>query len=385
MVEEIKNEIIGENYVYRNNKKLMFGYTTGSCAAAASKAASIMLLNDTTIKFVELMTPKGLLLRLQVLEVERNKDYVKCAIKKYSGDDPDVTNGILVYSTVSKTKDKEIVIDGGIGVGRVTKEGLQCKMEEAAINKVPRSMIYNEVKKVCEDNDYVEGLKVVISIPEGVEIAKKTFNPRLGIVGGISVLGTSGIVEPMSEAALIETIKIEIKQYAANNKENLIITPGNYGEDFLKENMNIDISTSLKCSNYFGETLDFCKEFNMKNVLFIGHIGKLVKLAGGIMNTHSKVADARMEIMTAYAAIAGADISVLRRLINAITTDEALDILEENNLKEKTMELIMERINFQLKHRVKDEYKVGAIMFSNKHGVLGETEDVKEILEKFQN
>ena len=384
MIEEIKNEIIGENYIYRNNKKLRLGYTTGSCAAAASKAATIMLLRDTTIKFIELMTPKGLLLRLQVLEVEKDKDYVKCAIKKDAGDDPDVTDGILIYSKVSKSKDKEITIDGGIGVGRVTREGLQCKVNEAAINKVPRSMIYNEVKKICEENDYKEGLDIEISIPEGVEIAKKTFNPCLGIEGGISILGTSGIVEPMSEAALIETIKVEIKQYAANNKDYLIITPGNYGEDFSKENMNIDISNSLKCSNYIGETLDFCKEFKIKGVLFIGHIGKFIKLAGGIMNTHSKVADARMEIMTSYAALAGADISILKRIINCITTDEALDILEENNLKEKVMELVMERINFHLKHRASNEYKVGAIMFSNKHGILGETEDVKMLLEKFK-
>ena len=174
-------------YIYKNHKKLRFGYTTGSCAAAASKASIIMLLNKKPIKKIQIMTPKGILLNLNVLDISFGEDFVKCAIKKDSGDDPDVTNGILVYSKVQFSKDKDIIIDGGIGVGRVTKDGLQCKKGSAAINKVPREMIYKEVKNICEEFEYKEGLYVEISIPEGVEIAKKTFNPRLGIEGGISI------------------------------------------------------------------------------------------------------------------------------------------------------------------------------------------------------
>ena len=203
-------------YVYKNHKKLRFGYTTGSCAAAASKASIIMLLSKKPIKKIQIMTPKGILLNLNVLDITFGEDFVKCAIKKDSGDDPDVTNGILVYSKVQFSKDKDIIIDGGMGVGRVTKDGLQCKKGSAAINKVPREMIYKEVKNVCEEFEYKEGLYVEISIPEGVEIAKKTFNPRLGIEGGIYILGTSGIIEPMSEKALIDTIKVEMKQLKVN-------------------------------------------------------------------------------------------------------------------------------------------------------------------------
>ena len=370
-------------YVYKNNKKLRFGYTTGSCAAAASKAAVIMLMSNTTINSIEIMTPKGILLKLEVLEIEKGENYVSCAIKKDSGDDPDVTNGIMVYSKVSLTNSKEIVIDGGIGVGRVTKEGLGYPVGSAAINKVPRMMIYKEVNKICDNNDYKNGLLVEISIPDGVLIAKKTFNPRLGIVGGISVLGTSGIVEPMSEKALTDTIEVEMKLLKANGVEYLLVTPGNYGQDFTRNNMNINLENSIKCSNYVGETIDHGIGLELKGMLFIGHIGKFIKLAGGIMNTHSRNADARMEIITAYAALAGGNTEALKKIMNCITTDEAIDVLIEYGIKSSTMRLITERINFHLNNRANEKLEIGAIIFSNKHGLLGETENVESLLAKY--
>lgn len=367
-------------YVYKNHKKLRFGYTTGSCAAAASKASIIMLLSKKTIKKIQIMTPKGILLNLNVLDITFGEDFVKCAIKKDSGDDPDVTNGILVYSKVQFSKDKDIIIDGGMGVGRVTKDGLQCKKGSAAINKVPREMIYKEVKNVCEEFEYKEGLYVEISIPEGVEIAKKTFNPRLGIEGGISILGTSGIIEPMSEKALIDTIKVEMKQLKVNGAEYLLITPGNYGESFSRENMEINIENSLKCSNFVGETLDYACEIGVKGILFIAHIGKFIKIAGGIMNTHSKNADCRMEILAAHAGVCGANSKTIKAIMNCITTDEAIEILEKEGLKDKTMKSISKKIDFYLKNRIKNEFLVGAVVFSNKYGILCETEDVKELI-----
>ena len=371
-------------YVYKNNKKLRFGYTTGTCAAAASKAATIMLIRNTIINSIKIMTPKGILLRLEVLEIEKGENYVSCAIKKDSGDDPDVTNGIRVYSKVTLSNSKDIVIDGGIGVGRVTKVGLaDLPLGSAAINKVPRMMINKEVSEICEDNDYEKGLLVEISIPEGVLIAKKTFNPRLGIVGGISVLGTSGIVEPMSEKALIDTIEVEMKVLKASGSEYLLITPGNYGQDFTRNSMNLNLENSLKCSNYIGETIDKAIDLEVKGMLFIGHVGKFIKLAAGIMNTHSRNADGRMEIITAYAALAGGNTEALKKIMNSITTDEAIDILIEYGIKSSTMRLITERINFHLKNRSNEKLEIGAIIFSNKHGLLGETENVESLLSKY--
>ncbi len=377
----IKSSRFEDNkYIYVDAKKCRRGYTTGSCAAAASKVAAIMLFTKEPVSTVELLTPKGLLLTLEVLDIEIGENYVSCAIKKDSGDDPDVTNGILVYSKVSFSEKKEIHITGGLGVGKVTKPGLQCSVGSYAINEVPKKMIYKEVSEACINNDYTGGMEVIISVPEGVEIAKKTFNPRLGIEGGISILGTSGIVEPMSEKALIDTIKVEMKQLAFQGDKNILITPGNYGENFSRDNYNLDMSKAIKCSNFVGETIDMAIELDIKGILFIAHIGKFIKIAGGIMNTHSKNADARMEIIAANAILAGADTETLKRVMNSVTTEDALQILKDKGFMEETMNNIMEKVHFYLNNRAKGNLKIGAIIFSNVFGVLGKTKNVDELM-----
>lgn len=369
-----------EEYIVKDNKKLRYGYTTGSCAAAAAKAAVRMLLEQRTTDQVSLMTPKGMLLNLTVLEAKVTQLEASCGIRKDAGDDPDVTDGIMVYASVSKQLEPGIVLDGGLGVGRVTKKGLEQQPGEAAINKIPRKMIKKAVMEVMEDLDYPGGLKVIISIPQGVEIAKKTFNPRLGIEGGISVLGTSGIVEPMSEEALKETIHLEIRMLKASGKTFMLCSPGNYGVDFAKETLGLDLENAVKCSNYIGDTIDYAVQEGLDGVLLIGHIGKLVKLAAGIMNTHSRHSDGRMEILTAYAAMAGGDSKLLKKLMTANTTEEALEYIREEGLLEAAMELIMERIYFYLNKRAYDKLKLGAITFSNQLGLLGKTKGVEELL-----
>ena len=226
-------------YVIRGNKKMRFGYTTGSCAAAACRGAAEILLSGKRRETVQLMTPKGILLTLELKDIQIEPDKVTCAIQKDAGDDPDTTNGILVYASVHKKKEPGITLDGGIGVGRVTKAGLSQKIGEAAINPVPKAMILREASETAEKYDYEGGLEIIISVPEGVEIGKKTFNPRLGIVGGISILGTSGIVEPMSEAALVQSIHVEMKQHFLQGEEYILVTPGNYGADYLREHMDL--------------------------------------------------------------------------------------------------------------------------------------------------
>lgn len=226
-------------YVIRNQKKMRFGYTTGSCAAAACKGAVTMLLGGKPVTKVELMTPKGILLHLELEDVILGQGEASCAVRKDAGDDPDTTNGILVYARVQISDSPGIVIDGGVGVGRVTRPGLSQKVGEAAINPVPKAMILRAAEETADRFSYEGGLLITISVPAGVEIAKKTFNPRLGIVGGISILGTSGIVEPMSEKALVESIRVEMKQHAAQGEEYLLVTPGNYGADYLREHMDL--------------------------------------------------------------------------------------------------------------------------------------------------
>lgn len=369
-------------YVIRGNKKMRFGYTTGSCAAAACKGATEILLGGKLQETVTLMTPKGILLTLELKDIQIETDKVICAIRKDAGDDPDTTNGILVYATVEKTKDQGITLDGGIGVGRVTKAGLSQKIGEAAINPVPKSMILRAATEIAEKYDYEGGLKIIISVPEGVEIGKKTFNPRLGIVGGISILGTSGIVEPMSEAALVQSIRVEMKQHFSQGEEYLLVTPGNYSADYLREHMDLPYEKNIKCSNYVGETIDMAIDMGVKGILFIAHIGKFVKVAAGIMNTHSHSADARMEVLASNAIRAGAPLECAKEILNASTTDEALDILNRYQMTQGTMKEVLDRIQFYLNHRSYEQILLGAVVFSNTCGYLGQTADAAKLIEK---
>lgn len=369
-------------YVIRENKKLRFGYTTGSCAAAACKAATKILLGKEKMETVELMTPKGILLSLQLEKIKQEESAVICGVRKDGGDDPDTTNGLLIFSRVEKCQKPGIQLDGGVGVGRVTRPGLSQEIGEAAINPVPKAMILKVAEEVCQEYDYEGGLKVTIFVPDGEEAAKKTFNPRLGILGGISILGTSGIVEPMSEAALIESIRVEMRQRHAQGEEYILATPGNYGADYLREHMTLPYEKNIKCSNYVGETIDMAVDMGVKGILFVAHIGKFVKLASGIMNTHSHSADARMETIASNAIRAGAPLACAKKILEGTTTDEALDILSEYGFLEKTMEEILSRIQYYLNHRSYSRILLGAVVFNNIYGYLGQTEDAGELIKR---
>lgn len=367
-----------EEYIYCGTEKLRCGYTTGSCAAAAAKASALMLLSGMKIDKISLMTPKGILLELDIKDPKIGFDYAECAVKKDSGDDPDVTNGILIYAKVQKFA-SGIIIDGGKGVGRVTESGLDRKVGEAAINTVPRKMIENAVKEIAEKYDYDGGFKIVITVPEGEKIAEKTYNPRLGIIGGISIIGTSGIVEPMSAKAVVETIRTEESMIKAQGRKNLLITIGNYSGTFLKEHLP-DLNKTVKCSNFIGDAIDCAVEFGFERVLIIGHAGKLVKLGAGIMNTHSSNADGRMEVLITCGLLAGADIQTLKLIYKCITVDDALEILKAVGLLEKTLKVLMDKIQFYLNAKVKNKLEIGALMFSNKYGLLGKTIDAERII-----
>lgn len=395
-------------YVIRNHKKLRFGYTTGSCAAAAAKGAVQMLLSGTDVLQTQLLTPKGILLRLALVDRVRDEHSVSCAVRKDAGDDPDTTDGILIYARaqivsekagMSKNMDSQtiqetvtcpeiadtafvsgnIILDAGDGIGRVTKSGLSQQIGQAAINRVPREMIFREVQSVAEQYGYQGRILITVYAPEGRERAKRTFNPRLGIVGGISILGTTGIVEPMSERALIDSIRVEMGQHHACGEDYLLVTPGNYGAEYLREHMTLPFEKSLKCSNYFGETIDMAVDMGVKGILFVAHIGKLVKLAAGIMNTHSHSADARMEILASNAIRAGGTLDCARELLACTMTDEALRILDQYGILEGTMQKVMQKIQFYLNHRSYDQILLGAVMFSNEYGFLGETEDAEKL------
>lgn len=370
-----------EEYQFSQGKNLRCGYTTGSCATAASKAAAAMLLTGERIDSVRIDTPKGIVLNLEPLEVMLTADFASCAIRKDSGDDPDDTNGVLVYAKVEKTAEPGIMIEGGIGVGRVTKPGLACAVGGPAINPTPRKMITTEVGKVMTETGYTGGLKVTISIPAGVEIAKKTFNPRLGIIGGLSVLGTSGIVEPMSEKALVETMYVEIRAQQAAGNKNLLVFFGNYGEDFTRDEMKLDLEGHVTCSNFVGELLDYAVFCGFETLLLIGHSGKLVKVAQGVMNTHSKYADCRTELFALEAMFHGASVEVGKEIYSCLTTDEVTKVLKRENIFEPVIEKVTDKIDFYMQHRVHGKIKTAALMFSNVYGILGKTKYADELVE----
>ena len=365
------------HYALVDGKKLRYGYTTGTCAAAAAKAAVLLLLTGRAPAAVSIHTPKGIDLKLPIEEAEREGDAARCAVRKFSGDDPDVTDGALVGAEVRISGASGVHIDGGQGVGRVTKPGLKVPVGEAAINPGPRAMIQQAVQEALEETEPVPGVDVVIFVPEGAALAAKTFNPRLGILGGISILGTSGIVEPMSEEALIDSIRLEIRQRKALGETRLILAPGNYGTDFLREELGISEDRIVKISNYVGKALDAAAEAGFAEVLLAGHIGKLIKLSGGIMNTHSREGDGRAELMAAWALKAGADGDTARAILECVTTDEMLRILREKGLLASAMAYMAQRIDLYVNARVKGLLTVGVLVFSDGYGPLCATDPAK--------
>ncbi len=367
-------------YIHVNSKRLRRGYTTGTCAAAATKAAAEALLTQHRVDIVTVHTPKGITLELPVEDLSFDGVHASCAVRKDSGDDIDATNGTLVYSDVTLA-DSDVIIDGGLGVGRVTRKGLDQPPGNAAINRVPRSMIREVLEDVSSTNDYGGGFRVVISVPEGDSIVQKTFNPRLGIVGGISILGTSGIVEPMNETALIDTIKTEINMRASEGCTTLLVVPGNYGKDFSNNIPGIDSDYAVKCNNFVGDMLDHACQLRM-DVVLVSNLGKMVKLAGGIMNTHSRNADARMEILAANAAMVGASIQTVRKVMDCISTDDALKVIDSEGLIPKLSELLMKKIEFHMNHRTGGAVRTSAVMFSSVYGLLSKTSLADEMLDK---
>ena len=394
-----------EEYVIKNQKRLRLGITTGTCSAAAAQAAAMQLLLGVESHAVTLRTPKGMTVSVPVYLLESDSRKASYKVVKDSGDDPDVTNGTDVCVTVEFVKQRVceqkdgsqdrscaftsesfpyLTLDGGIGIGRVTKEGLEQAVGQAAINRVPRQMIFAAVADVCEKANVCEPLHITVWMPEGETLAKRTFNPKLGIEGGLSILGTSGILEPMSEQAIVATIETEIRQLHAVGEEKVLVTPGNYGQAYASEYLGLDLAKSVKSSNYIGDTIDLAISYGMKDFLLVGNIGKLVKLAAGIFNTHSKVADGRGEIFAVHAAMAGAGANVVQEIYNCINTDRMLVVVEREGLREDVMQSILAAIEKHVDDRIGDAMRFGVIVFSEKYGYLGQTSDADKVLDVFR-
>jgi cobalt-precorrin-5B (C1)-methyltransferase len=356
-----------------HNKQLRTGYTTGSCAAGASAAAAWMLINQEELDHIAIDTPKGIKLTLKINNPYFDENRGQCSITKDAGDDPDITHGMEVFSEVRFSTDGGITIEGGKGVGRVTLDGLRVPVGKAAINPTPLAMIEAEIRKIIPEP---EGVSVVISIPEGEVLAQKTFNPRLGIVGGLSILGTTGIVEPMSEDAIKETIRLELNLQRKKGHEKVVLVPGNMGEKMVSQFYPKNALPCVIMSNYLGETLEYCVELGFREVFVAGHIGKLIKPAAGIYNTHNRVSSTRMEILVAQLALLGMEQSQLLQIDACITTDQAVELIDLTEYT-KVYALLAEKAAANCRGYCFDQINVEFALF-NMTRLLGESQRFKE-------
>lgn len=383
-------------YVEKDGKRLRRGFTTGSCAAAAATAAAQMLMTGEIVEMVQIQTPGGPVYNAQILDAEilekawpsgRKRTSCRCAVLKDGGDDPDITTGTRIVAEVSLSDEPGITIDGGAGIGRVTKPGLDQPVGQAAINRIPRQMIAENVGKILREwqnmRNAPKGLHVVISAPDGEAIAEKTFNPKLGIVGGISILGTTGIVEPMSDRAIVETIRAQMRVQKAQGRRYVIAAPGNYGLAFLQEQHNLDESNAVQISNFAGEAVEMAAELGFEGFLLAGHIGKLVKVAGGAPNTHSKYGDRRMETLWEMAAVFCLEEdreSLRKEILECVMTDAALEVLDSHGLKEKTAQEMARRICANLVQWSGGRLRAETIVFSHQNRELVRSQGAEEMI-----
>jgi cobalt-precorrin-5B (C1)-methyltransferase len=343
------------------------GVTTGACAQAAAKAAACLLVKQRKIKSVEVELPNGEKKVFSLIGQNVGKDYARCAVIKDAGDENDVTDGIKICCEIRRNNIKGLTIKGGQGVGLVTKSGLAVPPGEYAINPVPRQMILRDVSRILSPD---EGFVVEISVPEGEEIAKKTYNPRLGIEGGISIIGTTGIVEPKSQEAYKTSLSLELNIAKANGYKVIFLTSGYLGEKLLKSRFKIKEEAIIKIGDYVDFMLKECIQKSISKVVLIGHIGKLAKVAAGLFNTHSKFGDARLETIAAYAASCGAESELVNKILKLKLAEEAIEILKENNLM-MTFDKIAKRVVERANEYCKDRLKLACIMLSLKGEIIG--------------
>jgi len=333
-----------------NNENSPYGITTGS-AATASAVAAVLTVNGNIISQIDIETPFGILKIDINCSRKINSNSGRACVVKMPYNDPDVTTNLKICADVRITENNKIKIKGGKGVGKVTKPGLQVPVGEYAINPVPRRMIKTNLQKVLPKG---KGAEVTIFVPKGEEIAKRTMNSRLGITGGISILGTTGIARPMSSKAYKESLACQIDVAAAEGYSDLIFVPGNIGERLAVKILDAPKDKIVQMSNFVGYMLNKAEEKGISKITLFGHSGKLIKIAAGIFNTKNSVADGRREIIAAYCGLLGADKNMIHAIFKSKTTEDMITILDKENMTFPVFELIGKSI----KERCQEKYNI---------------------------
>ena len=349
--------------------RLRSGISTGASAAAAARAAALLLFRGEKRERVVVFNPEGMPIEVPIASLSKKDDKVTAVVIKDGGDDPDVTSGLEIVVEASGSLNG-IAILGGKGVGVVTRKGLPVEVGEPAINPVPRMMITEAVSDLVPPG---KGVELTISVPLGEETAYKTLNPRLGIIGGISILGTTGVVRPMSDEAFKKSLEPLVDVAVAAGYDKLVLTPGRIGSRFAVVKYGLPGEAVVETSNFVGYMLDVCVDRGVKAVLLWGHHGKLVKVAAGIFQTHSRIADGRQETIAAYAGAFGADTGIINQILETRTSEEALGLLKENGLT-GVMDIIAARASARAEEYTRGRLRVGTVLLGLDGAILGHDE-----------
>ncbi|PWI32253.1 cobalt-precorrin-5B (C(1))-methyltransferase [Vibrio albus] len=377
------NQAAEQDYVWHRGKAYRKGYTTGSCATAAAKVAALMVMRQQLIHQTSIVTPSGVALNLSIENASLNATEAVAAVRKDGGDDVDATHGMLIFARVTVTDGPAIEIIGGEGVGTVTRKGVGLPVGVAAINKTPRHTIEQEVREAIGPN---KGAVVEIFAPEGCERAQRTYNARLGIEGGISIIGTTGIVTPMSEESWKRSLAIELEQKRAQGHEQVVLVPGNHGERFVRQQLHIEQDIVVTMSNFVGYMLQEANRLGFQRVLLAGHIGKLIKVASGVFHTHSHIADARLETLITHLALLNAPHKLLHQVYQCLTTEEAMELIDQSGYQQVYQNIagqIISRVSGMLKY-ARHHFECDAVLFSYDNSVLGASRPIEDIMRDFR-
>ena len=355
----------------QQSKKLRTGFTTGTASTASSIACILAIINQKKIDSVEVTLPKGNTIPIKIHSCEFSDTKAKCSVIKDGGDDPDVTHKAEIVVDLSLTKNvNQIEIGGGEGVGIVTKPGLGLEINQPAINPTPKKMILENVTTVAKNILQKNGIKIIISVPKGKELATKTDNPRLGILGGISILGTSGIVIPYSTASFAASVRQNLDVSLAMGNDTVVLTTGGRSEEFAKKIVDLPEHSFVQMGDFAGYTIQQCAKKEIKKAYVAGFIGKLAKIAAGVKQTHVKGSKVDTNFLAGIASRCNANQEVCEQVTKANSARHVKEIIQENKI-EGFFDEVCSDVYKQMRTHSEEKVPIDVILFDFDGKILG--------------